>query len=87
MIVYIIIILINYFNTLDEYEEYLITDEDDPSGKKKIIRIQKNKTDKLLSLISKYSSDPDQIDYELLKSILNLNPLTSHDYFKLVNIK
>lgn len=57
-----------------QFEEILITDEEDPTKeKKKIVRIPANRKNSAMNIIARLQANGEEVDINLLKSILNLN--------------
>jgi len=81
-------------STNEEYEEIMITDDQDPSGNnKKAVKIPANRRQSALDIIAKLHAAGQEIDVNLLKSILNLNDIEGSNlnrviiFFISINLK
>jgi hypothetical protein len=60
--------------TVEQFEEILITDEEDPNRKKKkSVRVPANRRNSAMNIISRLQANGEEIDINLIRSILNLN--------------
>jgi len=60
-------------SNLEGYEEFLITDEQNPQGEKKKVKIPIDKNTIALKMIAKLQENGQEVDVNLLKALLNLN--------------
>lgn len=69
----------------DQYEEILITDEEDPNReKKKIVKIPANRRNSAMNIIARLQANGEEIDVNFIKSILNLNDHTGSNLNKVI---
>lgn len=73
--------------TEDLFEEIIITDEEDPNKeKKKIVRIPAKRKNSAMNIISKLQANGEEIDINLIRSLLNLNDQTGSNRVSLLLI-